>query len=121
MPAGENITIRKNSATAEVTVGGTATAAAATAVGTGQLTLDADKSYSVTAANTTDFFTATTAASQLQTVSALDVTHGRCCNRSLRARRLGTCLGQRPTREVRPRCRAASQATSPASSHVPRT
>ena len=95
--AGENITIANNSATASVTVGGTATAAAATAVGTGQLTLDADKSYSVTAANTTDFFTATTAASQLQTVSALDVTTVGAATRSLALvdSALATVNGQR--------------------------
>ncbi|MFN0038153.1 MAG: flagellin [Burkholderiales bacterium] len=82
--AGDNITILNNAAsTAAVTVGGTATAAAATAVGTGQLALDSDKSFNVAAANTTDFFNAASSASQLQAVSALDVSSVSAANRSI--------------------------------------
>lgn len=82
--AGENITIA-NSATSggALTIGGTATAAAATAVGTGQLTLDSSKSFNVVAANVTDFFTAATSASQLQSVSNLDVSSVAGATRSL--------------------------------------
>lgn len=72
--AGDNITIANNAAsTAAITVGGTATAAGASAVGTGQLTLDSDKSFNIANAVTTDFFTAASAAGQLQAVSALDI------------------------------------------------
>jgi flagellin len=55
--------------------GGTATAIATGAVGkaTGQLTLDSDKSFGVTAGNTTDFFLAVTGAAQIQKVSDMDV------------------------------------------------
>jgi len=82
--SGNNITIANNAAsTAAVTVGGTATAAGASAIGTGQLTLDSAKSFNVVAANTTDFFTATSASGQLQTVSALDVGSVAAANRSL--------------------------------------
>ena len=82
--AGDNITILNNAAsTAAVTVGGTATAAAATAVGTGQLVLDSDKTFNVAAGNTTDFFNAASAASQLQAVSALDVSSVSAANRSI--------------------------------------
>jgi flagellin len=82
--AGENITVANNAAsTAAVTVGGTATAAGATAVGTGQLTLDSDKSFNVAAANTTDFFNAASSASQLQAVSALDVSSVAAASRSI--------------------------------------
>lgn len=70
---GNNIKIVNNSATAAVTVGGTATATGATAIGTGQLTLDSDKSFGVIAANTTDFFNALTASSQMQKVSQIDI------------------------------------------------
>ncbi|MBL8489308.1 MAG: flagellin [Rhodocyclaceae bacterium] len=81
---GENITVANNAAsTAAVTVGGTATAAGASAVGTGQLTLDSDKSFNVAAANTTDFFNAATAAAQLQAVNALDVGSVGAANRSI--------------------------------------
>jgi flagellin len=81
--AGENITIANNTGSTTVTVGGTATAAGASAVGTGQIALDSDKSFNIVAANTTDFFTATNAAGQLQTVSALDVSNVAAANRSL--------------------------------------
>lgn len=82
--AGENITVANNAAsTAAVTVGGTATAAGASAIGTGQLILDSSKSFNVVAANTTDFFTAASAAGQLQAVSQLDVGSVAAANRSL--------------------------------------
>jgi flagellin len=67
-----------------LTVGGVATAAAASAVVTGQLTLDSDKSFGLSGvAATTDFFTAATAASQLQAVSAVDVSSVAGANRTL--------------------------------------
>jgi flagellin len=66
-----------------VTVGGTATAAAATAVGTGQLTVDSEKTFNVTAANTTDFFNAASAAGRLQAVNQLDVASVPAAYRSL--------------------------------------
>ncbi|MBI3529279.1 MAG: flagellin [Betaproteobacteria bacterium] len=81
--AGENITIANNAGSTTVTVGGTATAAAASAVGTGQIVLDSDKTFNVAAANTTDFFTAVTAAGQLQKVGDLDVGSVAAANRSL--------------------------------------
>jgi flagellin len=81
---GNNITIANAaSGSSSITVGGTATATGATAVGTGQLTLDSDKSFNVVAANTTDFFNATSAASKLQKVSALDVSNVNAATRSL--------------------------------------
>jgi flagellin len=82
--AGENITIDNNAgSTAAVTIGGTATAAGATAIGTGQLTLDSDKSFNIAGAVTTDFFTATDAAGQLQTVANVDVSSVAAANRTL--------------------------------------
>jgi flagellin len=81
---GENITIANNAAsTAAITVGGTATAAGSAAVGTGQLTVDSNKTFNLTAANTTDFFNAASAAGQLQAVSQLDVSSVAGANRSL--------------------------------------
>ena len=81
--AGENINVVNNSATAGITIGGTAAAAAGGAVvGTGQLALDSDKSFNVVAAVATDFF-ALTNSSQLQAVSKLDVTSVGAANRSL--------------------------------------
>ena len=81
---GENITIANAaSGSATATVGGTSTAAGATAVATGQLILDSEKSFSVAAANTTDFFTATAAAGQLQKVSDLDVSSVDSAQRTL--------------------------------------
>jgi flagellin len=80
---GNNITIANNAGSTTITVGGTATAAAATAVGTGQLTVDSEKSFNVVAANTTDFFNAASSASQLQSVSNLDVTSVGGAQRSL--------------------------------------
>jgi flagellin len=82
--AGNDITIDNNSTgVADLTIGGTATAAAATAVGTGQLTLDSEKSFNVVAANTTDFFTVATSSSQLQSVNALDISNVAAATRSL--------------------------------------
>ncbi len=82
--AGENITIANAaSGSAAATIGGTATAAGATAIGTGQLVLDSDKSFSIDAPNTTDFFNATTAAAQLQKVSDLDVSSVDAAQRTL--------------------------------------
>lgn len=81
---GNNITIANAaSGSAAITVGGTATATGATAVGTGQLTLDSDKSFNVVAANTTDFFTAASSSSQLQKVNALDVSNVNSATRAL--------------------------------------
>ncbi|THF65700.1 flagellin [Pseudothauera nasutitermitis] len=71
---GENITIENAaSGSASATIGGTATATGATAVATGQLVLDSEKSFSLDAANTTDFFSAAAASGQLQKVADLDV------------------------------------------------
>lgn len=82
---GNNITILNNAGSTAITVGGTATAAAATAVGTGQLTVDSEKSFNIVNADATntDFFNATTSASQLQSVSNLDVTSVGGAQRSL--------------------------------------
>jgi flagellin len=81
---GENITIANAaSGSATATVGGTSTAGGATAVATGQLVLDSEKSFSIAAANMTDFFTATAAAGQLQKVSDLDVSSVDAAQRTL--------------------------------------
>lgn len=81
---GENITVANAaSGSATATVGGTSTAAGATAVATGQLVLDSEKSFSLAAANTTDFFSATAAAGQLQKVSDLDVSSVDSAQRTL--------------------------------------
>jgi flagellin len=82
--AGNDITIDNNSTgVADLTIGGTATAAGATAVGTGQLALDSEKSFNVVAANTTDFFDSATSSSQLQSVNALDISNVAAATRSL--------------------------------------
>ncbi|ANQ85867.1 flagellin [Azoarcus olearius] len=81
---GENISLANAaSGSASVNVGSTATAAGATAKATGQLVLDSEKSFSIAAANTTDFFGATTAAGQLQKVSNLDVSSVDAAQRSI--------------------------------------
>ena len=80
---GENITVSLNSGGSAISVGGQATAVAASAVGTGQLALDSDKSFNVVAANTTDFFTATSSASQLQKTSLVDVSNVDAANRTI--------------------------------------
>lgn len=81
---GENITIA-NAASGSNTasIGGTSTAAGATAIGTGQLVLDSDKSFSIDAPNTTDFFNNVSAAAQLQKVSDLDVSSVDAAQRTL--------------------------------------
>jgi flagellin len=82
--SGNNVTITNNAAsTAAITVGGFVTAVAGVAVGTGQLSLDSDKSFGVTGATVTDFFSTATASSQLQATSALDVTSVASATRSL--------------------------------------
>lgn len=91
--AGNDITLTNAaSGSASVSLGtnsagaGTATAIAATgAVGkaTGQLTLDSDKSFGVTAGNTTDFFLAVTGAAQIQKVSDMDVSTFGAAQRTL--------------------------------------
>ena len=96
--SGNNATIVNGAAsTAAITIGGTATLAGATAIGTGQLTLDSDKSFGVTGATVTDFFSSAAASSQLQTVSALDVTSVAAATRSLSIvdSALATVNGQR--------------------------
>lgn len=82
--SGENITIANAaSGSATATIGGTSTAAGATAVATGQLVLDSEKSFSVAAANTTDFFNNANASGQLQKVSDLDVSSVDAAQRTL--------------------------------------
>ena len=96
--SGNNITIANGAAsTAALTIGGTSTAAGATAIGTGQLSLDSDKSFGVTGATTTDFFSSAAASSQLQAVSALDVSSVAAATRSLSIvdSALATVNGQR--------------------------
>lgn len=81
---GENITIANAASGSDTAkIGGTSTAAGDTAVATGQLVLDSEKSFSITAANTSDFFTATDAAGQLQKVSDLDVSSVDAAQRTL--------------------------------------
>ncbi|MEO7243414.1 MAG: flagellin [Variovorax sp.] len=82
--SGENVTIANNAGGSTLTVAGQATAAAASAVVTGALTLDSDKTFGLSAvANTTDFFTAATASSQLQAVNRLDVSSAEAAARSI--------------------------------------
>lgn len=82
--SGSDIVITNNAGSSTLSIGGVATAAAAVAHTTGQLTLDSDKSFGLSAvANTTDFFTAATAAAQLQAVSAMDVSSVAAANRTL--------------------------------------
>ena len=80
---GDNITITINSGTGGATIGGTATASGAAAIGTGSIILDSDRSFSIVAANTTDFFTATAATSQQQKVSLVDVGNVDAANRTI--------------------------------------
>ncbi|MCV2216435.1 flagellin N-terminal helical domain-containing protein [Thauera sp. Sel9] len=81
---GENITVANAaSGSASATVGGTATAAGATAVATGQLVLDSERTFSIEAANTSDFFSAAAASGQLQKVADLDVSSVDSAQRSL--------------------------------------
>jgi len=82
--SGSDIRVANNTGSATLSVAGVATAAGAAAQVTGQLTLDSDKSFGLTAANATDFFTvATPVAAQLQTVSAVDVSTVAGSNRTL--------------------------------------
>lgn len=82
--AGNDISITNAaSGSATISIGGTSTAASAVAKGTGQLTLDSDKTFSVVAANTTDFFTATAAAGKLQKTSDVDVSSVGAATRTL--------------------------------------
>ncbi len=95
---GENITVANAaSGSNPVNVGGTTTGAGATAIGTGQLTLDSEKSFSVDASNTTDFFKNIAASSQLQKVSDLDVSSVDASQRTLSIvdAALATVNGQR--------------------------
>jgi flagellin len=90
--AGNDITIA-NAASGSATISlgtnsagaGTATAIAAGATGkaTGQLTLDSDKSFGITGANTTDFFVAASGAGQLQKASDMDVSTFGAAQRTL--------------------------------------
>ncbi len=79
---GNNITILGNTGSAAATFG-TSVVAASTAVATGQLTLDSDKSFGVTGATTTDWFTAATAAAQLQKVNQIDVSSVAAATRAI--------------------------------------
>ncbi|VWX60278.1 B-type flagellin [Burkholderiales bacterium 8X] len=82
--SGENVTVANNTGSTTLTVAGQATAAAASAIVTGSLALDSDKSFGLSAvANTTDFFTATTASAQLQSVNKLDVSSADAATRAL--------------------------------------
>lgn len=81
---GANITVANNTGSSNLTVAGVITAAAASAVVTGQLTLDSEKSFGLSGvAATTDFFTAATASSQLQSVNNADVSSVAGANRTL--------------------------------------
>ena len=82
--SGENATIANNAGSTTLTVAGVARAAGTSAVVTGALALDSDKTFGLSGvANTTDFFTAATAASQLQSVNRLDVSSVDAASRSL--------------------------------------
>ena len=81
---GSNITVANNTGSSTLTVAGNSTTATNSTVVTGQITLDSDKSFGLSAvAATTDFFTAATASAQLQTVSAVDVSTVAGSNRTL--------------------------------------
>jgi len=95
---GENITVANAaSGSNPVNVGGTTTGAGATAIGTGQLTLDSEKSFSVDASNTIRLFKNIAASSQLQKVSDLDVSSVDASQRTLSIvdAALATVNGQR--------------------------
>ncbi|OYU46473.1 MAG: flagellin [Burkholderiales bacterium PBB4] len=85
--SGNNITVLGNTGTtAGALVGGSSVDAAATAIVTGALTLDSDKTFGLSGvAATTNFFTAATAASQLQAVNTFDVSNVDAANRTLAA------------------------------------
>jgi flagellin len=85
--AGDNITVVNNNAAGGATLslaGNSMAVAGGSTIVTGQLTLDSDKSFGLSAvANTTDFFTAATAAAQLQSVSNVDVSSVEAATRTL--------------------------------------
>ena len=79
---GNNIVITNNTGGATATIGGVSTAAGASATAVGQVMLDSNKSFGVSGATATDFFTAT-ASSQLQSVNNMDVSTVDAANRTL--------------------------------------
>ncbi|WP_348945371.1 flagellin [Chitinibacter sp. FCG-7] len=81
--AGQNITTTITSGTGGLTIGGTATASGASAVGTGEVTLDSDRSFNVVASETASFFNTATSASQLQKVEQVDVSTVAGANRTI--------------------------------------
>jgi len=95
--SGNNVTIANNAGSGTLSVAGVATAAAAQAIVTGSITLDSEKSFGVVAANTTDFFNAAAASSQMQTVSNIDISSVAGATRALAQidSALATVNGQR--------------------------
>ncbi len=95
--SGNNVTLANNVGSGTLTVAGVATAAAASAIVTGSITLDSEKSFGVVAANATDFFTATAASSQVQTVNNIDISSVAGATRALSQidSALATVNGQR--------------------------
>ena len=82
--SGSNIKIVSGAGNGDMSVGGIAALSTASAIVTGQLTLDSDKTFSVAAANTTDFFLATAAsAAVLQEVGKVDVASADAATRTL--------------------------------------
>jgi flagellin len=82
--SGNNVTVALNTGSAGLSVAGVARVATESAVVTGQLTLDSEKSFGLSAVSATAaFFNAATAAGQLQTVSAVDVSTVGASNRTL--------------------------------------
>jgi flagellin len=83
---GSNIAFYNNPSSATVVIGAASTAAGLAAVATGALTVDSDKTFGLSSiSNTTDFFTATTASSQLQSIASFDVSNVDAANRTLAA------------------------------------
>lgn len=79
---GENITL--SSVTGAITgFGGAAVASGASAVGTGQIVLDSDKSFSVVGSETASFINTANASSQLQKVEQVDVSSVAGANRTI--------------------------------------
>ncbi|MGE5468375.1 MAG: flagellin [Ignavibacteria bacterium] len=83
--SGNNITLANGASSAGTitSAGSPATAAGSSLVVTGQLDLDSDKSFNVTAANNTDFFNNTAANAGLQSASNVDVSSVDAANRTL--------------------------------------
>ncbi|WP_410498786.1 flagellin [Chitinibacter sp. S2-10] len=81
--AGENIKVTVTSGTGGLTIGGSATASGATANGTGQVTLDSDRSFNVVASETASFFNTASSAAQLQKVNQVDVSTVAGANRTI--------------------------------------